>query len=551
MSHMQEDKNLFKRWQSLRIYNTTILCAFFLFYLIGTLQSYTFFSTPAAFKLPLIFPLSAVIGCAYLTSCLINKRDQQSIRFIPIITIFTTLFITINSHFETDTSQNSFLYFTLLLPLFYAYILAYDFKLLATNNLLVIISYSFTAVIGDTSTLVFIFNLLFLSTLILLTLYAHIKNNNRSEEVQLSLEQKNTTLEERNALYLRSIIHDIRQPLSSLSLYTHLLDKNPKDPQQKTVVENLLTTSIQLEQWISSLLELATLETNNLQASIKNIPIEACLSSIIKKQAANARAQGMILKTRLLRCTINTDPKLLTEIIDNLLSNALLHGSQRKGAVVLLSAHQQKGLIKIQVWNRGERIQPEQMNSLFDEHYHANNPQHKKSKGIGLGLALSQRKAQLLNTNIEANTSNNGSCFSINVRKGIDIEKRPSKIALNLAKSKHILLIDDDESILAALSLLLKNWGYTVSCAGNSEQAIALLESTAFALIISDYQLPGNKNGIELIKIAQQKQTIPSLLLTGDIDPDKLEEGQHRSYKILHKPIKAPVLRLLLRNLLS
>jgi signal transduction histidine kinase/CheY-like chemotaxis protein len=547
---MQTDKNLFKRWQSLRVYNITILCAFFLFYLIGTLQSYTFFSAPAAFKLALIFPLSAVIGCAYITSCLINKKDQQSIRFIPIIAVFTTLFITINSHFETDTSENSFLYFTLLLPLFYAYILAYDFKLLAANNLLVIISYSFTAVIGETSTLVFIFNLLFLSTLIALTLYSHIKNNNPREKKPIPPEKQNATLEEQNALYLHSIIHDIRQPLSSLSLYTHLLDKSPKDPQQKTVITNLLTTSTQLEHWISSLFELATLETKNLQANLKNIPIETCLSSIIKKQATHAQAQGMVLKTRLLKSTLRTDPKLLSEIIDNLLSNALLHGSQRKGEVVLLSAHQQDGLIKIQVWNRGSPIQPEQMDSLFDEHYYANNPLHNKSKGVGLGLALSQRKALLLNTKIEAKTSKNGSCFSIKVGKGIDIEEHPPALAFNQPTGKHILLIDDDESILAALSILLRNWGYNVSCAGNSEQAIALLESTAFALIISDYQLPGNKNGIELIKVAQQKQAIPSLLLTGDIDPDKLKEGELRSYKILHKPIKAPVLRLLLRQLL-
>lgn len=551
MSQMQITKNLLKRWQSFRIYNIAILGAFLCFYLIGTLQSYSFLPPPAIFNLPLIFPLCAILICGYTIHCLINNKDQHSLRLIPLITVFTTLFITINSHFETETSQNSFLYFTLLLPLFYAYILAYNFKILALNNVLVIISYSFTAVVGETSTLVFIINLLFLFVLGFLTLYSHIKNNSLSERVLAPPTKHDPLSEDRNALYLKSIIHDIRQPLGSLSLYTHLLDKTPEDSQQKTIVENLLVASTQLEQWISSLLELATINTHNLQATVKNIPIETCLSEVIQKQTTNALKRGITLKTRLSPATLNTDPKLLSDIIDNLISNALLHGSQQKNAVVLLSAHQQNELINIKVWNRGSRIPAKQLHSLFDEYYHANNPEHNKTKGIGLGLALSQRKAQLLKTKIEVNSTDDGSCFSIKIAKGLDDEVASPTLSFRQESSGHVLLIDDDENILAALSIVLQNWGYTVACAGNSEQAIKLLEENTFDLIISDYQLPGDKNGVELIKIAQQKQTIPSLLLTGDIDPDRLNEGEFRSYKILHKPIKPAALRLLVRKVLA
>jgi signal transduction histidine kinase/CheY-like chemotaxis protein len=542
---------LFKRWRSLRVYNIVILIAFLFFYAVGTLQSYSFIAPPATFNLPLIFPLSAIFLCAYLIHCLIAKKDQQSILLLPTLTLFTTLFITINSHFETETSQNCFLYFTLLLPLFYAYILSYNFQLLIINNCIVIVSYIFTAVVGDTSTLVFIFNLVFLFTLVFLTIYSHMKNNNYTSQIAPSKAIPEVPLNKQNSIYLKSIIHDIRQPLSSLSLYGHLLKKQVKDTKQSALVDNLLYASNQLDRWLSSLLELATLDSNSQQATVKNIPIQTCLSTIIKKQNAEAKSRGMILKVNLTTAVLYTDTELLSDIIDNLINNALVHGSQKKGSTVLLTARPLRDKINIQVWNKGPRINNKHLHSLFDELYYPKNPHHNKAKGLGLGLALSQRKALLLNTIISVKTSDNGSCFSIKVPKGIETSEIDVPVQFNQENSAHILLIDDDTSILGALSMLLENWGYRVDCAENSEQAINALKNNHFSLIISDYRLPGEKNGIDLIKIAQQKQDIPSVLLTGEVDSDKLIEGQFRSYKVLHKPIKPAALRLLLRQLIT
>lgn len=552
MSKMQTNKDfLFKRWQSLRIYNIVILSSFLFFYAVGTLQSYSFFAPPAAFRLPLILPLVAIFLCAYLIHCLQAKKDQQSIVLIPILTLFTTLFITINSHFETETSQNSFLYFTLLLPLFYAYILSYNFQLLIANNCVAIVSYTFTAVVGDTSTLVFILNITFLFTLGFLTIYSHIKNNTYTSKDRAVKATRGPTINKDNALYLKSIIHDIRQPLSSLSLYTHLLEKQAKDDKQSVIIDSIMTASNQLDRWLSSLLELATLDAKSQKVTAKNIPIETCLSAVITKQQAEAVSKGMLLKVKLAKAVLYTDSKILSDIIDNLLSNALLHGMQKEGTTILLAARHLRGAINIQVWNKGVRIDAEHMQSIFNELYYSKNPTHNKAKGLGLGLALSQRKALLLNTQIDVKTSDNGSCFSILIPKGKETVEVVSPSNLTKENSERILLIDDDASILAALSMLLENWGYNVDCAANSEQAIFSLKTESYSLIISDYRLPGDKNGIDLIKIAQQKQGIPSVLLTGEVDPDKLKEAGAGDYKILHKPIKPAALRLLLRQLLS
>jgi len=272
---------------------------------------------------------------------------------------------------------------------------------------------------------------------------------------------------------------------------------------------------------------------------------------VIKKYRALANEQGIILKTRFTKIALHTDSKLLSEIIDNLLSNALLHGSQARGETVLVSARRCQEGVNIQVWNRGKQIDDELLNALFDELHYSKNPNHNKTKGVGLGLALSQRKASLLDSNITVKTSDNGCCFSIIVPKGVQIEEATTCSPIRSEHNQQILLVDDDTSILTALSMLLKIWGYSVECAESSEQAIKLLDTLQFSLIISDYRLPGDKTGIDLIKLAQQVKETPALLLTGDIEPEKPQEGEQISYKILHKPIKPATLRLLLRQILQ
>ncbi|WP_413700124.1 sensor histidine kinase [Psychromonas sp. KJ10-10] len=421
MSDIHNNKYvLFKRWQSLRVYNIVILSAFLFFYALGTIQSYSAFSPPAMFNLPLFIPITAIFLCVYLIHCLIENKNRHSVFLLPVLTLFSTLFITINGHFETEVSRNSFLYFSLLLPLFYTYILSYNFQLLIANNFIVVLSYVFSAIVGQTSGLVLTVNLFLLLVLIFLTLSSHIKINANLNKKSLVKTPQKPTFNQQNSAYLKSIIHDIRQPLSSLALYTHLLEKQIEGSKHSVLIDNLLASSNQLDRWLSSLLELAILDSKSLPINEKNIPIDSCFSNVIKKHTKIAESKSMLLKVRLVKAVIFTDSKLLCDIIDHLIDNAFIHGTQEKGTTVLLTArHLNPQAIHIQIWNKGVAINNEHLNSLFDELYYSKNPNHNKAKGLGLGLglALSQRKAHLLNTSIKVKTSEKGSCFSITIKK--------------------------------------------------------------------------------------------------------------------------------------
>ena len=540
------------RWRSLRPFNIAIISSFVFFFLVGIAQSYILLGSIPVFTAPLIIPLLTLLLCAATLYTIAKEKDDLAHRILPVTTFVSTLFITINSHFQEQTHLNSFLYLVLLLPLFYSYLLAYNTRYLIANNVFLLLCYIFASILGNTESFVFLFNSAFLLTLCYLTIYTQLRTK-KSHDIQvLSNVEKNSIINKKNSRYLNSIIHDIRQPLSSLSLYSHLLEKKLTDTQHLQLAQSIKHSSEELERWISSLLDLSRLDSHSITPTISEFKLSSALSPIIQKYQQQALLKNVKFSTRLPDMTIKGDIRLITSIVDVLLSNAMVHGHQDKNAHILLSARYYQKQVKLQVWNKGQEIEASIFDTLFDEVAQAENPLSNKTKGIGLGLAIAQRKAHLCKTNIEAKTNNKGCCFSLILEAELKPRKRRELKASNQSLSCKILLIDDDESILTALSMLLESWGYNVDCATTAEEGLQKYSATEYGLVISDFRLPNQKTGLDVL--SKIKNGTPSILLTGEADPEKLKEVKESnkvlSYMILNKPVKPASLRSMLKQLL-
>ena len=235
------------RWQSLRLFNITIVCSFIFFFFTGIAQSYTLFDSSPTFTAPLAIPAIILILCATTLYAIVKEKDDLAQRIIPITTFTITLFVTINSHFQEQTQLNSFLYLVLLLPLFYSYLLAYNTRYLIANNVFLLLCYIFASIMGNTDPLVFLFNSAFLVTLCYLTIYTQFRTDASHNLQSLSDFEKNSIMSKKSSRYLNSIIHDIRQPLSSLSLYSHLLEKKLTDTQHLQLAQSIKHSSEELE----------------------------------------------------------------------------------------------------------------------------------------------------------------------------------------------------------------------------------------------------------------------------------------------------------------
>ena len=81
-----------------------------------------------------------------------------------------------------------------------------------------------------------------------------------------------------------------------------------------------------------------------------------------------------------------------------------------------------------------------------------------------------------------------------------------------------ILVVDDEEALRTVLSTELEGEGYQVSTAGDGEEAIKILGSQQFHLILLDIKMP-NVDGFEVLKFVKQKQpSTKVIMLTGFAD---------------------------------
>lgn len=552
MQQTRSTKNQ-SRWQSLRTFNMVIVASFIFFFSLGIGQSYTVFGPSPMFTTPLYMPCFILLLCTATLVSLVYKKDNftQPITLITCITI--TLFFSINSYFQEKIYLNSFLYLVLLLPLFYSYLLSYNPTLLMFNNIFLGLCYVLTAIITGTDSWEFLFNCTFLITICYLTISNQHYINPTSNSATEKKFEETSILSQKSGRYLNRIIHDIRQPLSSLSLYVHLLENKLNTTPHAKLVNNIKLASEELDRWLSSLLDLARLESDMVTPSINEFRLASELLPSIKKYQLQASILGIQLTSHLSNLTVKTDKRLLTEVVETLLSNAIVHGSQEKNATILLSVRRYQNKVLLQVWNQGKQIKTSIFENLFDEVALADNPLHNKKQGIGLGLAIAQRKAKLCNTEIEVVSNSHGSRFSLVLAIA---KTAPTDVDLNKLSNPSvqykILLIDDDQGILSALTMLLENWGYVVDCANNAEQGLQKYHSTNYNLVISDYRLPYLKTGLDIIKAIRKQDNIPAILLTGEADPGKLKEtDKDINYKILNKPVKPASLRVLLKQLLK
>jgi DNA-binding NtrC family response regulator len=113
-------------------------------------------------------------------------------------------------------------------------------------------------------------------------------------------------------------------------------------------------------------------------------------------------------------------------------------------------------------------------------------------------------------------------------------------------KEKHILLVDDEDSVRSSLSAVLEREGYTIHQASGGEEGLLLLKANPIQLVISDHNMPG-MSGMEFLKLVRERNpNILRIMLTGDPDPQtiirSINEGE--VYRFIKKPWDNTMLRV-------
>jgi len=365
---------------------------------------------------------------------------------------------------------------------------------------------------------------------------------------QEALEAAKAEAERANALksqFLAATSHDLRQPLQTLGLLQGVLSRTVRDPGTRSVIHNLGDTVASMAGTIDALLDINQLESGAITPELIDFPAAAILNRVRSEYADLARTKGLELRVVACSAVIRSDPRLLGRLVDNLVANAIKYTAAGR---VLIGCRRCCDRLRLEVWDTGVGIPEDQREAIFEAYHQLDNPARQRSRGLGLGLAVVQRMADLLGHRLEVrSTPGRGSMFAVEAALGeCRRDVLPGKAPEGPAAAGHgisVLLVEDDPSVRESLALLLDLEGYAVTTATRADEALAMVARGSMRprVLIADHNLPGGMSGVELVGRLKARfgQDVPAIVLTGDASDETRREIVAGGAAYLLKPVDA------------
>jgi two-component system CheB/CheR fusion protein len=357
--------------------------------------------------------------------------------------------------------------------------------------------------------------------------------------------------------FLAAASHDLRQPLQTLTLLQGILAAKVKEPETLKLVARLGDSLDAMSGMLNKLLDINQLEAGIVKPERENFAIGNLLDRLRGEFTEQAKSKGLGCSVVSSSQRVHSDPTLLEQMIRNLISNALKYTSRGK---ILLGCRIHGDKLRIEVWDTGPGIPEGQLQAVFEEFRQLDNPARERSRGLGLGLSIVQRLADLLDHPIDVRSQlGKGSVFSIEVPRA-GVERRassrvPTEIPAPRIEGKSILVIEDDPAIREMLQLLFEMEGYRVAVAVDGKKALELVAhgNARPDILVADYNLPSGLTGLDVASRLRESfdRELPVLIVTGDISTDTLRAISLADCVQLNKPIKGEDLTRLVRAQLA
>ncbi len=355
---------------------------------------------------------------------------------------------------------------------------------------------------------------------------------------------------EAKSRFLAAASHDLRQPMHALGLFVGQLRNAASDEERRALIAHIEQSAGALDSLLDSLLDISRLDAGAVQVRRETFAVGPLIARLAAGFAPAAQDKGIELRARPGQAWVDSDPLLLERILLNLLANALRYTEHGR---VLIGCRRRGAQIEIVVADTGIGIGDEHLPNVFREFYQANDSGGEK--GLGLGLAIVERLARLLDHPLRVRSEpGRGSCFSVQVPiappQATTTAPEVARPDASLA-GRRILVIDDDDAVRESMRGLLTQWGCEVLLASDGERAHGLLDAQGDAdLVICDLRLGGGKSGLAVAASIAARHSMPVVLLTGETAPEATQAAQDSGLPLLRKPIRPARLRALLESLL-
>ena len=345
-----------------------------------------------------------------------------------------------------------------------------------------------------------------------------------------------------NNAFLAAASHDLRQPVQALSLLNGALRRTITEPKALAMLESQDQSLTAMTNLLNSLLDISRLDAGKVTPEIESFAVQRLVDRLAAEFGRQASQEGLAFHVEADDLIVTSDPNLVGEILQNLVSNAIRYTA--KGGVTFRCAVDGKRC-RLDVLDTGIGIEDDQLEAIFDEFYQCRTPVTSK-EGFGLGLAIVKRLADLLGHALAVeSTPGKGSRFSVWLPlaecRTSAVDERAPPTAYAADASGLLLLVEDDVNIVRAWELLLAAEGFQVASAASASEAAAMVRHLDVEpdVIISDFHLLDGSNGVEAVMAIREyfDAAIPAFIVSGDTSKVVKDAKLLDNCALLSKPV--------------
>lgn len=328
--------------------------------------------------------------------------------------------------------------------------------------------------------------------------------------------------------FLSNMSHEIRTPLNAIVGFTKVVLKTNLSDKQKEYLMAIKMSGDALIVLINDILDLAKADAGKITFELIPFKMAASISTILHLFEAKIHEKNLTLETYYdsrIPDILMGDPIRLHQIILNLVSNAVKFTSKGKITVCvrLVNEDHEKVSVQFSVTDTGIGINPEKMETIFDNFQQASCGTSRLYGGTGLGLAIVKQLVEPQGGSIDVISKiEEGSTFSFILpftKTNVETEILTEIIEMDTnVKNMKILVVEDMPLNQLLMKTLLDDFGFECDITANGRLALEKLKENTYDIILMDLQMP-EMNGFEATQYIRNTMNskIPIIALTADV----------------------------------
>lgn len=512
------------------------------------------------------------LGCSLIAvfSLCIYWISKGKLLLAKIVFLVLVNFMLILQHLLIG-SLGGFYYY--IICVFAGYFVAFNLKqvkLIVSFMVYTIVLAIAAILIGDTynldlnvsdTTLQLIGNLNLFNVVVIMTFFFGMaaKESQRVEKELRQMMQISESANKAKSDFLSVISHEIRTPLNAIIGMSALLKEDEKDAEQQEKINTIKSGANILLLLVNEILDYSKIEDGHIVLHISANNLKQEITNLYNLFKFQAEEKGLVLELQLsskIANSLDFDNARIKQILGNLIVNAIKFTQKGKITIngFVLEDTENHQIIELSVIDQGIGIAKEKIDYIFERFTQEDQSIGINYGGAGLGLSISQKLAELMNTKICVESEKGvGSKFSIQLNLPKSVTPLPSQKTMTTdtmrLSGKKVLIVDDNFVNQKILQKYLSKWNIDYKTASDGNQAVELISENEFDLVLMDLLMP-NKDGYEAAKEVRESlknTTLPIVALTAhaesEVRAEVIEAGMN---DVISKPFTTESLQTVL-----